>query len=208
MAEFTGKFEAYLSMQTDEEKNMHDGMKRYCDSLEEIKLRIKTVQSIVKKIVPLESFGHEYFVDEFVFVQIRKILELIAFGSMSSNIVLYQRKYSDFSGQRRAKNILKNLNSINPDFYPQPLKPSDEPSKTRDFSFEMVTEGFLTRDDFLFLYDACSIAIHSPNPFGQEKKVDLRMSINDWMHRIASLLWFHRIKLAGTNSSWLVYLPD
>ena len=38
------------------------------------------------------------------------------------------------------------------------------------------------------------------------QKIDLKMSINDWMHRIAPLLWFHKMQLAGTDEFWFVYL--
>ncbi len=69
-----------------------------------------------------------------------------------------------------------------------------------------MQKDFLTREDFIFLYDACSKIIHSTNPYSEAKKVDLKMSIDDWMHRIASLLWFHQIKLAHTSTAWLVYL--
>jgi hypothetical protein len=193
-------------MQTVEEQKMHLGIQLYCNSLEEIKLRIKAVQSVVNKKVSLDSFGHEYFVDEFVFLQIRKILELIAFGSMSSNIVRYESNFKDFAGHWKAKKILEKLESINPDFYPCPMQPIISLAGSDKDEIENVMEGFLTIDDFEFLYDAASEIIHSSNPYKEAKKIDLKISIDDWMHRIASLLWFHQIILAGTNTSWFVYL--
>jgi len=180
------------------------GIQKYCDLLEEIKLRIKSVQSIVNGDVSEKAFGDKIFAEEFMFLQIRKILELIAFGSLSSNIVVYEKTHSDYANNWRAKNILKRLRSINRDFYPLPLRQKDLDGDQH--ILENVREGFLTEDDLVHLYDVSSQIIHSTNPYAEVKKVDLQMSIDDWMHRIASLLWFHRIKLVDSNKSWLVYL--
>lgn len=188
------------------EPQQNEGIQRYCDSLEEIKIRIKTIQSIVKQEVPIDSFGHENFVDEFIFMQIRKILELIAFGSMLSNSQLYIRTYKNHQKHWKVKDIFKNLENINPDFYPKPLKKSNESHPQTKNVLETVSDGFLTKDDFLSLYDICSGIIHSPKPYQEEKSIDIKMSVDDWIHRIASLLLVHQIKLANTDEWWLVYL--
>lgn len=187
-----------------------EGIGRYCDLLEEIKWRIKSVQAIMAGQVPLSAFSYAAFADEFVFLQIRKILEQIAFGSMSSNIELYRKQYQEYSGHWRAKKILEMVEAVNPDFYPRPLKPGAEMDHTGKFILEPVNDGFLTKDEFRALYDACSQVIHAPNPHAEAKQLDLGRSIDDWMHRIASLLWFHQIRLAGSDEAWLVYLihPD
>ncbi|MDF1762760.1 MAG: hypothetical protein P1U57_05060 [Oleibacter sp.] len=177
------------------------GIKKYCDLLEELKLRVKTVQDIVNKNVPISSFGEKSFADEFIFLQIRKILELIAFGSMASNIVEYEKLYSDYKNNWRAKKIIERLERVNKDFYPVPLQQTSAGAP-----LENVRSGFLTKDDFVFLYDVCSKVIHSKNPYSEIHKIDIKMSVDDWMHRIASLLWFHQIKLVDSEASWLVYL--
>jgi len=162
--------------------------------------------------VSIDSFGHPYFADDFVFLQIRKILEIVAFGSMCSNISLYRKTYEKYANHWRAKDILQKLERINENFYPLPLEPSNE-RPVRDSAtlknacvLENVRDGFLTKDEFEFLYDCSSRVIHSPNPYKEAQKIDLRMSVDDWMHRIASLLWFHQMKLAQTDVMWLVYL--
>lgn len=190
----------------------HQGITQYCNLLEELKLRMKAVQDIVNGKVNLASFGHPYFADDFVFLQIRKILEIVAFGSMCSNIELYRKTYEKYATHWRAKDILKKLQLINKDFYPLPLKPSNE-QPVRDsvklknaYVLENVQNGFLTKDEFEFLYDCSSRVIHSPNPYKEAQKIDLCMSVDDWMHRIASLLWLHQMKLAQTDVMWFVYL--
>jgi len=187
-----------------EDASHHAGIKKYCDTLEEIKLRIKAVQNIVNKKVDLTVFENTLFTEEFIFIQIRKILELVVFGSMSSNIALYEKTYADYTRHEHAKNILKNLKKINPNFYPLPLQQVE--SDKESIHLENVENGYLTKEDFIFLYDTSSQIIHAPNPYAVAQKIDLKMSINDWMHRIASLLWFHKMQLAGTDEFWFVYL--
>lgn len=38
--------------------------------------------------------------------------------------------------------------------------------------FAMVPDGFLTRDDLIFLYDKCAELIHARNPFVHEVKIE------------------------------------
>lgn len=73
------------------------GITQYCNLLEELKLRVKAIQDVVNRKVSIASFGHPYFADDFVFLQIRKILEIVAFGSMCSNIELYRKTYDNNS---------------------------------------------------------------------------------------------------------------
>lgn len=193
-------------MKTSENQQELEGIKLYCNLLEELKLRLKSVQSIVRKEASLESFGHPIFANEFVFTQIRKILEIIAFGSMSSNIRLYSDVYRDYQRHWKAVKILEKIEKINKDFYPRPLQQSDEISKNNKFILEDLEDGFLSIDEFIFLYDACSKIIHSPNPYAESKSIDLKLSVDYWMHRVASLLWFHQIRLANSDTSWFVYL--
>jgi hypothetical protein len=129
---------------------------------------------------------------------------------MASNISLYRREYQDYDRHWRAKKILEKIEKINKDFYPIPLQISNETSAYTDNVLENAREGYLTRDDFVFLYDVSSMVIHSANPYSDAQKTDLKMSIDDWMHRIASLLWFHQIRLANSDIAWFVYLihPD
>lgn len=154
-------------MNVNNEQRSMQGIQKYCNLLEELKLRIKAVQSIVNGDVNKENFGHYMFADEFMFLQIRKILELIVFGSMASNISLYEKAHNKYSRHNKAKQILKMLETVNKDYYPLPLQESPDKKGV----LINVQKDFLTRDDFIFLYDACSKIIHSTNPYSESKKL-------------------------------------
>ena len=192
-------------MRMNEKPDQLSGVQIYCNCLEEVKQRIETVQAIVNRRVAIDGFGNKRFLNEFLCIQIRNILELVAFGSMSSNIALYQREFKKYRRDWNAKTILDNLEKINPYFYPEPMKQASV-SIGGQAALEVVTEGFLTKSEFIFLYNACSKVIHSPNPFSNEGELDFKRTIDDWMHRIASLLWFHQMTLIEEDCSWFVYL--
>jgi len=67
--------------------------KLYCSSLDEIRVRISLVQSVCDGAVSAGSKAFDY---EIISVNIRKILELIAFGSLTANKEAYARVYANF----------------------------------------------------------------------------------------------------------------
>ena len=74
-------------------------------------------------------------------LQIRKILELIAFASLVANKNVYTAVFSKVSKAWNAGDLLKELEQVNPDFYPVPIfggrvaqpkfTPEGAPSKLR-----------------------------------------------------------------------------
>ena len=60
---------------------------------------------------------------ELVFVQFRKILELIAFGSLTANREVYEKVRADSQNDWNAKRLLDKLARVNSELYPVPLMP-------------------------------------------------------------------------------------
>jgi hypothetical protein len=75
--------------------------------------------------------------------------------------------------------------------------------------FDVVADGFLTRDEFVFLYDRCSDVIHDWNPFREGPLVvQFERPIGEWAQRIERLLAFHRIRLVDQADILVVELRD
>ena len=53
---------------------------------------------------------------------------------------------------------------INPNFYPIPLKPPQETAPGHKF-FDRILDGFLTKNDFVILYDGIAEVLHCGNPY-------------------------------------------
>ena len=175
--------------------------KLYCSSLDEIRVRLALVRSVCDGAV---TAGSEAFDYEIVSVNFRKVLELIAFGSLTANKDAYASVYTNFEKHWRAKQLLDCLEKIHPEFYPTALaQPVISNEAQRHVHFDLVEDGFLTRHEFVELYDLSSSVIHSRNPFAPKKDIDFRIPVRVWASRIETLLRFHRFRLAGLNQVWI-----
>lgn len=175
--------------------------KLYCASLDEIRARLKLIRSVCDGIT---TAGTETFNYEIVSVNLRKILELIAFGSLTANRDAYAAVYTGFQKHWKAKQLLESLEKIHPNFYPTALaQPVIRNGAQRNVHFDLIKEGFLTRDEFVELYDLCSSVIHSRNPFAPQASINFRITVLEWANRIETLLRFHFFHLAGLPQVWV-----
>lgn len=132
----------------------------YCSCLEEVKRRLKVVRSITQAEFSTDNVEMDA---EIACLQLRKALELIAFASLSANHSLYTRVHGDISSAWSAKRILNKLEKLHPDFYPRPILFEGE-SEGGVKHFANVKSGYLTRAEFVVLYDKCSSVVHAWNP--------------------------------------------
>lgn len=175
----------------------------YCEIMQSAKSRLDLVAKITADGYLIA--GSEYHTYEFMAVQLRKVLEAVAFGSLCANQKVYVNKYNKLSREWSAKRILENLERIHPYFYPKPHKQFvTKPDGTKHFP--AVEEGFLTRNEFEELYDTCSAAMHATNPFSGVTSVNFRLPVQEWVNRIRSLLNIHLMRIAGNDTLWLVYM--
>ena len=96
---------------------MNTNLEKYLELLTEIKGRTIVIGN-------LEIQGKKRIHDvniEFACLQIRKILELIAFGSLVSNLEIYAQEFKKFSEFWNAELMLKDMKKLNINFFPKPL---------------------------------------------------------------------------------------
>ena len=181
--------------------NSHTVM--YCNCMEEVKRRLGLVLSVTDGHF---STSHEDFDGELVCLQLRKTLELIAFGSLAANKEKYAQTYSDFATHWNAKRLFAKLEKIHPQFYPQPVE-FTPPDEHGGMHLLPVEDAFLTRDEFVTLYDKCSEVLHTWNPFRADPHVvNFGYSIRHWVERIQRLLAVHWMRLVDSEDIWLVYM--
>lgn len=176
---------------------------KYCKCMEELKRRLNVINGIVTGHSPL---GHEDFDGEIACLHLRKSLELIAFSSLSAHNEAYTQAYNDFYSNWNAKRLLSKIEKIHPGFYPKPVKFS-QVGDGGVKQFGDVKEGFLTHEDFVFLYGKCSEILHTRNPFKLDPRiVNFERSISEWATRIQRLFDIHYIQLVNTMDIWLVQM--
>ncbi|MFN0063672.1 MAG: hypothetical protein ACKVPX_14290 [Myxococcaceae bacterium] len=178
--------------------NSSAAVKQYSQLMEDVKIRIATIMSL--SAPPLKDKLPGPIQIESVYLQFRKILELIAMGSLLTNKELYAEAAADFAKHWHAGRILERLKSVNPHFYPQPVVDAGG-------NHLVPASGGLTMEEFADLYKACGRALHSANPFGAP--LDYRMfagAVSGWLGKIIALLNMHKLHFFNDDGFWLIQM--
>ena len=189
-----------------EDSKIDRNIKMYCTLMNEVKKRTWAITQMLKGKTTTSFYTTNI---EFMCLQLRKILELISMGSLILNKEEFEaigKKYEDFWN---AKLILQDIERLNPDFYPIAIKEvlSQDEGVVNDLQNQ--TEGFLTRDDFVKVYDKCGKMMHSYNPFGSHYDYDFyARQIVKWVGLIIGLLNSHLIHIKGIDGFYLIHMKE
>lgn len=178
----------------------------YCTLMNEVKNRTFAVTQVLNGLTTT-SFKATNI--EFMCLQLRKILELISMGSLVMNKDLFEEIGQKYSQYWNAKYILSDIERLNPDFYPIPIieMPSDKKNVVNDL--QNKTSRFLTREDFVKVYDKCGMMMHASNPFGSKYDYDFyNKQINEWLNLIIELLQSHLIHIKGIEGFYLIHMQE
>lgn len=178
----------------------------YVSLMNEVKLRTNSIHDILSGAV---TTSYPFTNAEFMCLQIRKILELIAMGSIVANKEEFEAYSDKFSNCWNARLILQDIERLNPDFYPKPVVEIREDHGQLKSRIEDKRDGFLTRDEFVKVYEKCGKFMHSYNPYGSKHDLDYYMkNIPIWLNKIIGLLNSHMIKLLGATNFYLIHMQD
>ena len=176
---------------------------QYAWCMKLIKLRIDFLGQLLAGKDANASTGHLLPDVEIGAVQLRKCLELIAMASIAANESDYRLIHDTFKKQWNASLIVRDIERINPDFYPKPFIQKDD-SKGRKVDLE--PEGdFLSKKEFTKLYEWCGARLHAINPYrpdrdeGKKYKNDL-YKIEHARQKIVRLLNSHRAVLVNDRT--------
>ncbi|MDD2828902.1 MAG: hypothetical protein PHW18_04940 [Sulfuricurvum sp.] len=181
-------------------------IEKYCDSMEEIKKRMKT---IVNFSLLLDNTMFNATTIESMALQFRKILELIAFSSLIANKRTYSKQYENFAKHWNAKNLLKDLEKINPNFYPNPIFEEFVNQEDLTSILHDKNEGYLTKKRFELIYEKCGAILHAENPYG--RKIDYsyyRENMHKWYSEIMNLLNSHQIRLLDDQIMYIIHMKE
>ena len=174
----------------------------YLKNLQEIKWRTEALDDIY-----LNKKSTRFFITnvEFCVLQIRKILELIALSALVSDADIYREKLNDIEKMWNARLILRDIEKIHPKFYPQPvyIDPNDE------YNLINITDGYLTKDMFVKIYEKCGKVLHQASPFENAKDVESEYKrvwadIPEWRRLIVKLLNAHVVKLYNNDLFYFI----
>jgi len=169
--------------------------------MEVVKTRIACLRRLASGAI---SLGDQRLDWEAAALQLRMVLELIAFSSLCAHKDAYAAAHANFAKHWKAALLLKELAQLHPDFYPQPVRLDHiKPDGTRHFG---AVKDYLTQEEFVTLYNVCSRAVHTANPFGDLSPIDFGFGIGAWVGRIQALLDTHWIRLYESPQVWVVQM--
>jgi len=174
----------------------------YISNMENVKRRL----SYAENQIALFNETNNYLLLENAILHTRKALECIAYASISPNKKAYSKFRSeaktpaDFRKDYHGGKILKQLSKINKDFYPLPLL---EPKSTGvgSWHYDRVNSGYLTKSQFIKLYDRLGKFLHADNPWDNDKGyLNLSKDLPDYFKKIRLLLQVHGTFVQDTKS--------
>jgi hypothetical protein len=177
----------------------------YCNCMERVRHHVSVADEVLAGRIDTRL---DELNTQLIFLQFRNALEEIAFSSLSANRAQYAAARPGFATEWNARRILGFVENVNPNFYPVPVQPPRETAPgQRDV--DRVQDGFLTRDDFVDLYDISAEVLHCRNPFNPgDFAIDFRYPVDRWSGRIKALLSWHFVQLPHSNMLWLVNVSN
>ena len=185
---------------------VNKNINKYCGLLEEIKKRDAVVKGFLKGscFTPYSATSVECMC-----LQVRKILELIALGSLVLNRQEFAKYHKNFHKFWHGGRIMNDIEKVNPDFYPNPIEEILSQIEGVKYEWKNVKDGFLTKDDFVKTYEKCGKIMHADNPFGSKTDYSYyEKQISQWMTKISKLLKSHQIKLLSDNNLYLFHMAE
>lgn len=191
----------------------------------EIKCRFLAIDRILGAKKP-RTYNEE-FDNEFIWLQLRKIVELITFSAIAADEARYAAKRSEDGGNNNYRKdgkvgkILEHLQQISPHFLPQPMGAiTVNPDGTRHIGYG-ATQA--TLDRLKGIHETAGEGLHARNPFDPvfeankaSAKVSAREQIRVELAYLKGVIWVHfKIglewadggnprDLANSGSAWLI----
>ncbi len=185
-------------------KDQTAAMKLYADIMEEIKYRIAAIDAGTSNELPVNPL----FVQEFCFLQIRMICELIALGCLVAHGDITS-KSAKLQKVWAADEILQRLESLHPDFFPVPVI---QEKTSVGFHVTPKVPNPCPKTDFLDIYRKCGGNLHRGN---LKKLVSQRSptqvnypNITSIAQKLYDLLSVHNVSMKGGRMVFLCILHN
>jgi len=177
----------------------------YCNCIERVRHHVSVADTVLAGKI---NTGHPDLNTELIFLHLRKALEEIAFASLSANREKYSSVRAGFATEWNARRMLGFVEKVNPAFYPIPLEEPKEVAPGRRH-FERVEDAYLTKDDFVMLYDGCAEVLHCRNPYAPgDPTINVHFTVEEWLRRIKLLLSWHFVQLVDSPELWVIQVPN
>lgn len=161
--------------------------------LEQMNIIIKR-QEVINNIMAMKKTTGYYYSDiEICVLQIRKIIELMAFGSVVTSVGHDKEILKKCPKWWNSKLVFNEIERINKDYFPRPVENGNG-------TIIELCGDYTTKEEILKIYDKCGKFLHSDNPYASPHDIEYyEKNIAIWNKRISQLLNRHIIRLSDGN---------
>lgn len=181
--------------------NANSDLTEYANILDEIRIRILGINTIVAGTKSLQS----WVTAELCYLQLRLLCELVAIGCLIAHGDIEATKCKKIQKKYAADDIINQLEKLHPDFYPHPVKCS---FSIDNIQLERIESGYLTKQELITLYHECGGHLHrgSLSSIFHATKPKLQPTVEQalaWGQKFSILLSQHHI-VSHTNHAHLL----
>lgn len=185
---------------------MQPDIEAYTSVMEEIKRRTTVVRTLLDQKTNIVYRATHI---ESMVLQVRMITELIALASLAANKKLFELNKSKFEKHWHPDKILKDIEILNPNFYPKPIKEVRSKENVIKNSLVDIESGYLTRAQLVSVHGRCGNLLHAKNPYGKGVDYDwYEARVPEWMKKIMTLLNTHQVKILDDEVFYLVHMKE
>lgn len=194
-----------------------DNRSVYCELMRDIKRRMEAIKNIGNTDAAIYNEPRI----EFICLQLRLILESIAFGCLVANGDRLKNLPKRILKEYHAEEVLSRLEDINPACYPHPVNLVPEPetslppsvlSNSHSGRYRGQLEirpgnDWLTRDEFKEVYGRLGGILHVRNPMrGPNNFKHYEEMAPQWLNKIINLLTLHCIGILSDDMIYIVLM--
>ncbi|MFZ6733636.1 hypothetical protein ACO0LG_17045 [Undibacterium sp. Ji42W] len=180
-------------------------LNKYIEQLENIKQRGKVFVAFTNGTV---NAIYEDSTIEVATLQLRKILELLAFGFVLSIGEKAIPAYASFMKYKKADDFISNLNELSDQFYPVPINQPREQGKELLWEFPDPSE-YLTSEDFITLFEHCDLILEPRKVGAIPLNLDHCKAANQrWYKKIVRLLNAHLVHEMDSKIAYLFQMES
>ncbi len=176
-------------------RDAHVAIETYVHQIRWTQSRLNRVQAVALDVKRSQEDLSLVLGCEQMALQLRSALECLAYATLATNRSAYLAARPDGDKDWHARRILRDIEAVNPNFYPWPFTIRMDATGTH---LDDADNHHLTRDLFVEAYESAGELLHAPSPFRPE--IDYRAKavlLEKWAKLATTLLLNHVVELPG-----------
>ena len=186
---------------------MSDRLITYVACMEELKRRYFIAE---KQLAEFEKqLDHAETSLDIVAFQLRKMIELIGFASMSAHLENYKALKPAFAKEWKFSDIMRRIERINPDCLPRPVEKVRLSEPGIDWRISFPLDNRMEVRELIQWHGQLNVFAHAKNPFKSMPDVSEQLKLlNSIMDSLRDHMWQHLYMIEKADNGYVIELND